>query len=267
MKSVFTHIINEIEVIAAAFVFYTRLPLPLAGSDVQKRFASCTRYLPFVGIVVGAISALVYFCVHLLFPRELAVLCSMIASILLTGAFHEDGFADTCDGFGGGATVEKKLKIMKDSSIGVFGTIGLILILLLKYNVTIAIPHRYTAAAIVAAHSASRFPPLVIIRTLAYVRKSADSKASLALQPITFFDVCTGLFFASLPMSFVKLEAFFLVLLYLPIVVLAKRYLKKQIGGYTGDTLGALQQCGEIIFYAAVYLLCTYLHLDILRLL
>ena len=92
-------------------------------------------YFPLIGWIVGGFSALIFWASSFLFPVSISIIFSMIASILVTGAFHEDGFADVCDGFGGGWTKEKILEIMKDSRVGSYGVIGMILMLGTKFAV------------------------------------------------------------------------------------------------------------------------------------
>ena len=96
---------RELELFFTAIMFFTRLPVPELEYSQEKLNAS-SRYFPLVGILVGALSATVFMFSSLIFSTNISMLLSMITSILITGAFHEDGFADTCDGFGGGYTKE-----------------------------------------------------------------------------------------------------------------------------------------------------------------
>ncbi len=102
---------REIQIFFAALMFFTRIPCPTWVKHSQETLNKASRYFPLIGWIVGAIGASVFWISSLLFPPVLAVLLSMIATILLTGAFHEDGFADVCDGFGGGWTQEEILRI------------------------------------------------------------------------------------------------------------------------------------------------------------
>ncbi len=123
---------NEIRIFFTALMFYTRIPCPASTDHSPEYINKATRYFPFIGWIVGAISFLVFALFSLLFEIEIAVVFSLVAGILTTGAFHEDGFADVFDGFGGGYTKTKILEIMKDSRIGAYGGIAISLLLVLK---------------------------------------------------------------------------------------------------------------------------------------
>jgi adenosylcobinamide-GDP ribazoletransferase len=180
----------------------------------------------------------------------------MIASILITGAFHEDGFADVCDGFGGGWTKQKILEIMKDSRIGVYGVIGLILILGLKFSLLFNMKVQIILIALVVGHSLSRFAAVSIIFTHNYVRENDDSKAKPLGKKITSAQFLVASVFGLIPLLLFENYIFFLILI--P-VLLTRLYLtsyfKKWIGGYTGDCLGAAQQVTEIITYLSIIII------------
>jgi len=126
---------RELKLFFVALSFYTRIPVPAAvHRNNAANLPDSIRYLPVVGWVAGAISAAVYVAANYLFDASVAVVLSMMAGLLITGAFHEDGFADVCDGFGGGWTKERILEIMKDSRLGTYGVCGMILILGLKFT-------------------------------------------------------------------------------------------------------------------------------------
>ena len=125
---------KELHIFFTALLFYTRIPCPKNIDHNPDYLNKASRYFPLVGWIVGGISFSVYYLSSFLFPSQIAIVLSIIAGILVTGAFHEDGFADVCDGFGGGWTKEKILLIMKDSSIGAYGAIGLVLLFLLKFQ-------------------------------------------------------------------------------------------------------------------------------------
>src|SRR6187402_838017 len=126
---------KQLHIFFTALMFYTRIPCPKNIDHNPDYLNKASRYFPLIGWIVGGISFFVYYLSSVLFSNEIAVILSIIAGILLTGAFHEDGFADVCDGFGGGWTKQKILTIMKDSAIGAYGAIGLVLLFLLKFQV------------------------------------------------------------------------------------------------------------------------------------
>ena len=137
-----------------ALSFYTRLPGP--KSQDYTKLPQATVYLPLVGWLVGGISALSFYLADLLWPQVTAVILALIAGIFLTGAFHEDGFADVCDGFGGGWGKQRILEIMKDSYIGVYGVVGLLLLFLLKISLLGSLLTTAVPWVLLAGHSISR---------------------------------------------------------------------------------------------------------------
>ncbi|MGB4124366.1 MAG: adenosylcobinamide-GDP ribazoletransferase [Bacteroidales bacterium] len=123
---------RQIKIFFASLMFYTRIPCPKKIDCSNIALNQALRYFPLVGMIVGTISFLIYLGTSLLFGNAIAVVASLTAGVIITGAFHEDGFADTFDGFGGGWTTEKILEIMKDSTIGTYGTVALILLFAFK---------------------------------------------------------------------------------------------------------------------------------------
>ena len=188
----------------------------------------------------------------------------MIASILLTGAFHEDGFADVCDGFGGGWTKDKILAIMKDSAIGAYGTIGITLMLLLKFFLLYELAKSsydfFVIYTILIGHSTSRLNAVWTIYLGRYARENEDAKAKPVAKSLSI----TSLIFASaiglLPL--LLLMDFWIFYLIMPLAIIRlylSSYFKKWIDGYTGDCLGAIQQCSEIIVYIYILSMWKYI--------
>lgn len=229
-----------------AVMFFTRVPITLsdfAESDLNKS----TRFFPLVGIFVGAIGALVFWLSDMLLPLEVAVLLSMVATILLTGAFHEDGLADAIDGLGGGWSKEQVLTIMVDSRLGSYGAIGLVLALLTKYQALSYQMAAFIPASIVAGHALSRLCAVLVMFTQSYVKTEGKSKP-LATQ-LSLRELVIATFFGLLPMMLLEMK-FLAALVPVAIVWLwFSAKIKTRIGGYTGDCLGAMQQLTEIAFY------------------
>lgn len=123
----------QLELFLLAVSFFSRIPVPVSLPYSSERMNQAGRYFALVGLLLGAICALVYSLATQLFSTNISVFLTMVLSLLLTGAFHEDGLADMADGVGGGMTAERRLEIMKDSRIGTYGSSALIMVLLGKY--------------------------------------------------------------------------------------------------------------------------------------
>jgi len=251
---------KELHIFLTAIMFFTRIPCPKWVNHDVEYLRQSSKYFSLVGIVVGGIGALVFHGTSFVFSTEIALLLSMVSTIYATGAFHEDGFADVCDGFGGGWTKEKILLIMKDSTLGTYGVIGLISILALKFSALKEVPKHNIIALIIAGHSLSRFIATTLIYTHTYVRDTADSKAKPAAKSMSLNMLIMSGIFGILPLFLLKTPYIFLTLIpcYLAKMFLAKKF-KKWIGGQTGDCAGAVQQLAEVVFYLSAIILWKYI--------
>src|SRR5471032_1919202 len=173
----------ELRYFFTALGYFTRVPVPRWVGFEPHYLNAAARYFPFVGVLIGALSALVYLAALHVFPAGVAVLLSMAASLLVTGAFHEDGLADCVDAFGGAYTREDVLRIMHDSRIGAFGAIALVIALALKWQTLAALPPWRAASLMIAAHAASRTCAISYLATLDYVR--AEGKAKPVAQRLS----------------------------------------------------------------------------------
>lgn len=246
---------NEFKILLTAFLFYTRIPVPRIPGYTDEWLNRATKYFPFIGWVVGGTSALLFWGLHLILPVSLALLVSIIGSIFLTGAFHEDGFADFCDGMGGGMTRERILTIMKDSRIGTYGTTGLVMILAVKFTALLQLPPSDIPLILLAGHTVSRFVSVLLIHTAQYSREDATSKSKPIGLKGKNSDLLVALLFC-LPFAYFitwQIWVFFIPLMAL-IFIRFRQYIRKKLGGYTGDILGALQQISEIVFYVSALL-------------
>jgi adenosylcobinamide-GDP ribazoletransferase len=234
-------------------MFLTRIPCPRWVDFSENYLNQASRYFPLVGILVGALAAGVFWLMQQLFPISISILVSMAASIWITGALHEDGLADFCDGFGGGWTPTDILRIMKDSRIGTFGVIGLGLGLALKFYTLQAIPLAILPITMVCGHAISRFYAGTFIFTLTYVQKDLDSKVKPLARQMSLTSLLISGLIAILPLLlFRDIKIISLFLIPIPAKWLLGRYMKKHLGGYTGDCLGAAQQIFEVLFYLAL---------------
>lgn len=240
-------------------MFYTRIPCPAWVDHSEEYLNKATVYFPVIGWIAGGLGAVVYYGGTLAFGAEISVAMSMIAGILLTGAFHEDGFADVCDGFGGGWTKEKILEIMKDSRVGAYGAIGLVLVLGFKFLLLVAILQKYSSFVpvlllLVSVHAVSRFVAVTLIYTHSYAKENEDSKAKPVAKKLAFSELSVAFGFAIVPLAglvwLTQNPLYGLVFVPLGLVKwYMGRYFQRWIGGYTGDCLGATQQVAEITAY------------------
>jgi len=243
---------NEFASFLLAIQFLTRFPVPSAKLYTAERMAASVRYYPLVGLGVGSFSAGVFFLVSQLLSAPIAVLLAIAAGLLLTGAFHEDGLADTFDGVGGGLSREKALSIMKDSRLGTYGTLALVMALALKFAALTALPPRIIPIALVAAHGLSRLSSVIVIGTSNYVRDEGTGKpvaGGISRSSLIVASV-TGAMILALCYSWLTPLAAACALIGVGVGhALMRLFFEPKLGGYTGDTLGAVQQASEIGFY------------------
>lgn len=246
----------QLELFFIALSFFTRLPVPRWVDYAPEKLARAARYLPWVGWIVGLAGVSVYWLALQFFSVDLALVLSMAATIRLTGAFHEDGWADTCDGLGGGWDRQQVLAIMKDSRIGSYGAIGLLLLLLAKFIALgdLAAEEDYPLiAALLVAHALSRLVAVALMATLDYARHDDSAKAAPVAQRPGVVDLSVAGVGGVLPLLLLTLPEALVVLGACGLVfVLARRKFMRRLGGYTGDTLGAAQQMAELSIYLGI---------------
>ncbi|WP_309646155.1 adenosylcobinamide-GDP ribazoletransferase [Phenylobacterium sp.] len=236
-----------------AVQFLTRLPVPTLKGFEADWISRAARYFPLVGLFIGAACAVVFWAASQVWSGWLPALLAIAAGVLITGAFHEDGLADTADGLGGGADRAKRLAIMKDSRIGTYGALALGLGLALKAAALALMPPVLGAWALIAAHGAGRGAAVLVMRLLPYVGAPRASKWKPAPVGLSLGEVLTAVVFAGLPLAIspdgVVFHGLALgALLVLPLALAARRL----VGGYTGDVLGAIEQVFEIGFLVGV---------------
>ena len=254
-----------------ALQFFTRIPVTgrlaaWVGYSPALLNASAGHF-PGVGWVVGAVGAGVLAgALHALPAGPLgalvaALLCTA-ATVWLTGGFHEDGLADTADALGGSVTRERALEIMKDSRIGSYGTLAVVLALGLKGALLALIAQRgagAAAAALLAGHVLSRAAPLAVMRALPYVSDAGQAKSKPLAESVSRASLLTGVLW-SVPAAALIWQsrgAMVLIvvgLLWLLALALMLRLLRRRLQGFTGDTLGATQQLCELALYLGLAL-------------
>lgn len=242
-----------------AIMFYTRIPVPKSMEYSSDMLNKATRYFPFIGYLVGGLGLLVFVAANIVLSNDVAIVGSIAAMVLLTGAFHEDAFADFCDGFGGGYNREKILSIMKDSRIGTYGAVGLCLLFLFKLVLLREINIALYPVILISAHVISRVIVVILIYTSQYVGSVEVSKSKPVgdKKPIGTF-IISILWIAPI-LYFLEIKTILCILPFqLILLVYFRYYIHKKTGGYTGDVLGALQQLSEILFYVS-FLTCSVL--------
>jgi adenosylcobinamide-GDP ribazoletransferase len=246
---------HELRLALLALQFLTRVPVPAWVGYRDEWLHQCARHFPLIGLCVGAVAALVWVGASALWPGPLAVLLSIVATLVLTGAFHEDGLADTFDALGGQVSRDKALAIMKDSRLGTYGTAALVVVLALKAASLIALGAQ-AAAALLLAHSASRSLPVVLIRWLPYAGDAEAAKAKPLSTRVSIGGVVVAMLWVAavaaglITARLLGASAVFVALIAAGCVaLLMARWLRRRLGGFTGDTLGATQQLGALAIY------------------
>ena len=247
-------IADELVLFRLAMQFLTRLPVGPAAGYTPERLGASRRYFPAAGLAVGGLGALGYLATATVLPPVVAALVATAVTLLATGAFHEDGLADTFDGLGG-RDREAVLAIMRDSRIGTFGAAALVLTLALKVAALASLSAAAAVAvSLVSAHGLSRLSSLVVARTSRYLR---DGGAGELLQGGIgagggLVAGLTGLACFGF-MASVSVPAALTGLAGLALGHLSMRSLyERRLGGHTGDTLGAVQQVSELGFCLGV---------------
>jgi adenosylcobinamide-GDP ribazoletransferase len=229
-------------------MFLTRLPLPHGAPVAKGELAQALWTAPLVGIVIGLAGAIVFsVALALHVPLLPAAVLTVAATTLMTGGLHEDGLADVADGFGGGATRERKLEIMRDSRIGTYGVCVLILSFLLRVFAIVELgDNAAVLPALIAAHAGSRACIPVFMQIVPPAR--ADGLSADAGAPSSVVSSVAALIGAIALVACLGIKAGFVALLLLGAAGVFMAWLcRRQIQGQTGDVLGALEQAGEMI--------------------
>ena len=239
-----------------AQMFLTRLPSPASLQWSEKELAASTTFFPVVGIVVGVIAAVSWHIGYTLWSAPVAALLAVAATVLATGAFHEDGLADSADGLGGAFEINRKLQIMRDSRIGTYGSVALLFVILAKIFTISEISPANISGTLIAAHVIARWTSLPLICNNTYVREEGTGK------PFAATVNQRQLLIASLITVLICVIAIgWRSIVVLPIVVAfvwgSQWYLRRKLGGVTGDVLGAVNSLSELGVYltlSVVYL-------------
>ena len=239
------------ELFLLAVSFFSRLPVPANLPYSESRMNQAGRYFALIGVVLGVLCAATFALLSLVFPDPVSVVLTMVFSLLLTGAFHEDGLTDMADGIGGGMTVERRLSIMKDSRIGTYGAATLVMALLAKFVFWRELAHEPKfLLMIVVAYTVSRALAATLIYDMPYVSDSDTSKSKPLANKQSSLEVAILLFTGGIVTLFLGVTLAAIIVLVLALFRYGfKRWLIKRIGGFTGDCLGAAQQLSELLVY------------------
>src|SRR6266852_6466430 len=173
-----------------AVQFLTRLPTPQSLNSSEADIGKAAAFFPLVGVIVGGGAALVFALLQRLLSVPASVLCAIVFAAFITNGFHEDGLADTFDGFGGGWTKDRVLEIMRDSRIGTYGTLALIFLVLGKLNLLSSLPQRQIWRWIIVAHTAARWTILPLCAWLPYAR--AEGQGKVVAKQVGVLEIITG---------------------------------------------------------------------------
>ncbi len=262
MNAFYSRLRGELLLLFLTLQFLTRVPVPgwVAREPWNpERLNQAVRHFPLVGAAVGAAGAAVAWLALLLWPPLVAAALAVGATLWLTAAFHEDGLADTADALLGAASRERALAIMKDSRIGTYGAMALGLTLLLRVALLAELLRAsplLAAAVCIAAHAGGRAAAVALMAVLPYGGDEAHAKAKPLARRVRRRDaVWAGAFGAALlgvpwlatPAAVGAWNVLGAALALALLVAAMRGWLRRRLGGYTGDTLGACEQLGEIV--------------------
>lgn len=249
-----TALLDQIKLLLLALQFFTRVPVTGALAAwvgyTPEMLRASARFFPVIGLAIGSAAALIFWLSAQLWSPWIAAILTLIFTALLTGAFHEDGLADYCDGIGGASTPARALEIMKDSRIGSYGALALCLATALKLAALGTMAVTLAPVALILAHVIGRVCSCCVLASLVYVRDDGKSKPlaeSMRAGELAFvlFTLAASIALVGLWQPHVLgLVGLALVLSTISTLAIARQMLRR-IGGFTGDALGAVEQLGE----------------------
>ncbi|UCB57231.1 MAG: adenosylcobinamide-GDP ribazoletransferase [Candidatus Omnitrophota bacterium] len=228
-----------------ALQFLTILPVKISSKLENKDFGGSLVYFPLIGAVIGLVLTLVFLAFNFLPTLVMAALV-LIASIVITGGVHLDGLADTCDGFYGFTSKERTLEIMRDSRTGVMGTIAVVSLLLFKFTLLASINKNIFPQALIMMAVFGRYAQVLACYASHYVREQGKAKYFIEYASGKGFFIAL-IFTAVISLLLMGLKGIVIFALSLIPVYLFIHYIKKRIGGMTGDTVGATSEIAESI--------------------
>ena len=243
----------------AALIFFTRLPFWRVYQPPKESYRAVVEFWPLTGWLTGGVMAAILYFGSAIFPYALVVALAIMARLLITGALHEDGLADFCDGFGGGTDRERILAIMKDSRIGTYGVLGLTLYFVLLFLALYHLPPATAALTVLAADPFSKMLAGQVVQMMPYARTEAEAKNKVVYRKVSIAGSIALAFqglLPILPLLFFTdvLSAQWHLVVFIPCLVMYFIYLKiwTKLRGYTGDCCGAMFLLVELSVYLTV---------------
>lgn len=237
----------------AAILFFTRLPIGRWVNIPTEVFKKIIYLWPFTGWLTGGVIAFSWLFFSCFFPATVALILTLFIRVLFTGGLHEDGLGDFIDGFGGGHTKESILRIMKDSNVGSYALMGMVFYFLLLFFTLISIPKGMIWSLLLVADPLAKMVAATLTTTLEYARPESESKFKVSFTRLNAGQWVAICFFGLAPMMLFFAPIYWIALV-APILsmLLIRSYVKRKIGGYTGDICGATFLIAELSFFLAI---------------
>lgn len=243
---------REGRAIVAAVLYFSRCPVPWAPLMTDDDWRRAMSWWPLVGVGVGLTAAGLWWLASAVlgFPSAVAAGVAVAAGILATGALQQDAFADVCDGFGGGKTRADVLAIMRDSRVGAYGVVGLVLLIGFQWQTLAALPSSAVPVVLVAAHAASRFWGASVLAVLVYARPE-KSRGAYVSSRLRGGRLAIPVLLGVLPLLLLLPWQMAAACLVMGSLVWGgcMAWFRRRLGGYTGDCLGSTQQLTELTVY------------------
>ena len=233
----------------AAIQFLTGIPIPGKRDISPETLGRATAYFPVVGLIIGLILAALNWLLLLILPSAMVNALLIAALVILTGAMHLDGLADTCDGIAGHKTTEERWQVMRNSRTGAFGVVGIVTVLLLKYVALDNIPTVFLTVILIMMPVVSRWAMVYAIYVFRYARPSG---LGTAFKQATRWPQFTAATIVTLAvtlalMPWFSLSGLVIIAAVLIIVTALAFYFRYKFAGLTGDTYGAINELAEVI--------------------
>jgi adenosylcobinamide-GDP ribazoletransferase len=247
----------------AALQFLTSIPVAINRELGPAQLGRATAWFPAVGLIIGGMLALLNWLLGLILPTSVVNALLIVALVMVTGALHLDGFADTCDGLAGHKPAEERWKVMRDSRTGAFGAVGIALLLLVKYISLNNVPHDWMYPTLVIMPVVSRWAMVYAVFAFRYARPEGLGKAykEATRWPQLLLATILALAVAAVLYPAFSFTGFILTAAILVITTLLALYFKAKFAGLTGDTYGAINEVAEVMVLIAVIIISNNMSL------